>query len=150
MKFTVELEEFYLEEGELTEELKRQIKNDVVSEIRVQIKKQVDEFMDAHVKSVIQEELKTRVQLLMDEHLASGKVKDRYAGKELTVQGWISENFASQQPTITKEIEKRVQAHAKALQDRYDLQFASQIIVKMKDQGFLKEDIAKLLLPEQA
>lgn len=147
MKFTVEIEDFYLEEGELAAELKSQIKNEVVAKIRESIKDQVLSFMDDHIKSVINAELQTRIQLLMDDHLASGKVKDQYNKREeITVKEWITKYFTNNHPEIIKNIEAQVKKQVSELQNRYDLQFAAQLITKIKDQGFLKEDVAKMLL----
>jgi hypothetical protein len=149
MKFTIELEDFYLEEGEITEALKDHIKTSVVYQISQNIKEQVAGFMDHHLKSQITDQLKTRVQLLMDDLLATGKVKDRYSNKEITAKEWIASEFTQKGTDITEFIKKQVVFHVKELQNRYDLLFASQLIIKMKDQGFLKEDVAKLLLQQE-
>ena len=147
MKFTVEVEEFYLEEGELAVELKEQIKRDVVAQIREVTKKQVDEFMNTYVKNEIHNQLQGRVQSMMDEFLSSGLVKDNYGNPpQMAVKDWISKTFTDKRADIHKSIENQVKKAVSELQARYDLMFASQLIVKIKDQGFLKEDVARLLL----
>jgi hypothetical protein len=150
MKFTVEVEEFYLEEGELALELKRQIKNDVVTQIRELVKKQVDDFMDQYIKAEIHSQLQGRVQAEMDAFLASGMVQDTYNGREKKpVKEWMAESIKGKHPDIVKVIAAQVAKAVKEMQDRYDLMFASQLITKIKDQGFLKEDVARLLLSEE-
>lgn len=147
MKFTVEVEDFYIEEGDIASELKHQIKNAVVGQIRENVKQQVDAFMDGHVKAEINAELKTRVQLLMDDFLASGKVKDGYNSKEeITIKEWTAKYFQGKQPEIIKFIEAQAKKHTLELQQRYDMLFATQLITKIKEQGFLKEEAAKMLL----
>lgn len=37
----------------------------------------------------------------------------------------------------------------KEMKERYDLLFASQLVAKMSETGLLKEDVAKLLLPNK-
>jgi polyhydroxyalkanoate synthesis regulator phasin len=147
MKFTVEVEEFYIEDGELAAELQKQVKADVVHQIRESVKKQVTDFMDQHIKAVIDQELKTRVQMLMDELLATGKVKDQYSSSpEMPIKEWITKYFTGKSADIHKSIQAQVNKHVSDLQTRYDIMFTSQLITKMKDQGFLKEDVVKILL----
>lgn len=146
MKFTVEVEDFYLEEGELAAELKHQIKQSVIAQIHTNVKKQVDEFMNEHIKNYIDAELKTRTQMLMDSFMESGKVKASYGSEEMLVKDWIAKTFSEKRSDIHSAIERQVKRHVEELQKRYDLLFATQLITKIKEQGFLKEDAAKLLL----
>lgn len=150
MKFTVELEDFYLEEGDLNTELKSFIKSEVVSKLYQEIKAKVDSFMDTHVKQVITTELQTRVQILMDDFLAKGVIKDRY-GKDsgMTVPDYIKESFNAKGGDIHKKVEQLVSMQVSELQRRYDILFATQILAKINEKGFLKEDIARLLLTEE-
>lgn len=149
MKFVVSVEDFWLEEDEGTElssALREAVKNDVISQIRASIKDQVTVFMDAHIKSALNAELETRVKIVMDEIVSRGKVKGNYSSDpELTVSEWASKKFADARPDITKSIESQVKRHVAELQQRYDLLFASQLISKMKEAGFMKEDVEKLL-----
>jgi hypothetical protein len=150
MKFTVDLEDFYLEEGEVADELKKHVISSVVSEISKQIKDQVSKFMDTYLKEKLNTELNTRVQLIMDDFIATGTVKGHYSGDpDLTVKGWVSKVFQSKSPDILNGIKIQVTAHAKALQDRYDLNFALGIVTKLKDQGLLKEEAVKMLLDDK-
>src|SRR5688572_932769 len=150
MKFTVEVEDFYLEEGDLTVELKRQIKNDVVAQIRDDIKKQVTGFMDDYIKTEIQSELKVTVKLLIDEFVRTGKVKGRYSSDTLkTIPEWIADNITDDRRALTESIAKAADIKLQELQNRYDLLFATQLISKIKEQGFLKDDAARMLLGDQ-
>lgn len=150
MKFTVEVEDFYLEEGELASELKHQLKQSVVSEIRESIKKQVNDYVENYIKLEINEELKTRVKIIVDEFIKNGKVKGRYSNDpERPVEVWISESIQHDHAKIYDHIGKAVEKHTKALKDRYDLMFATSLITKIKEQGFLKEEAAKLLLTDE-
>lgn len=149
MKFVVSVEDFWLEEDEGTElssALREAVKNDVISQIRASIKEQVSVFMDSHIKSVLNAEIETRVKIVMDEIVSRGKIKGNYSSDpELTVSEWASKKFADARPDITKSIESQVKRHVTELQQRYDLLFASQLISKMKEAGFMKEDVEKLL-----
>jgi hypothetical protein len=146
MKFEVTINDFWLEEEELSEALQKAIKNDVLSQIRDSVKKQVSEFMDSHIKSTVDAELKTRVQLLMDDIISSGKIKGQYSSDpEITVSEWIKKKFTAVQSDIKAVVEKQVKLQVTELQQRYDLFFATQLISKMKEAGFMKEDVDKIL-----
>lgn len=150
MKFTVEVEDFYLEEGELAAELKKQIKYDVVKQIQEGIKKQVDAFMDNYIKAEIESELKARVKILINEFVQTGKVKGRYSSDTLkTIPEWISETITDDRRSLADAIVNAANAKVQELQKRYDLLFATQLITKIKEQGFLKEDAARMLLTDE-
>jgi uncharacterized membrane-anchored protein YjiN (DUF445 family) len=149
MKFVVEVEDFWLEEEDLATGLQNAIKGEVIQRIREDIKKQVDAFMDKHIKEVLNEEIKVRVEVLMTDFLAKGKVKGSYTNDpECTVNEWIAKSFKSANETITKYISTATTQQVNELKQRYDLLFASQIVSKLNGQGMLKEDIANILLGE--
>lgn len=150
MKFTVDVEDFYLEEADLASELKSQIKDEVVRNIRDNVKAQVSDLMNNVIIKEIESELKARIKIQVEEFIKSGKVKGRYSSdQERTVDEWINDNIKMDYSSLTKHIEASVSKISKELKDRYDLLFASQLITKIKEQGFLKEEAAKLLLTEE-
>lgn len=150
MRFTVEVEDFYIEEGELATELQHQLKSSIVREIREEIKDKVKSFTETHIRQVINEGLQARVQVLMDEIISSGKLKGEYSSDpEITVEEMIRQRFLKARPDITKTVESKVKSHVKDLQDRYDLMFATQLITKIKEQGFLKQEAVDMLLGEK-
>lgn len=148
MKFVVSVEDFWLEEEgfDLSTALKDAIRNDVIAQIRQQIKKQVDDFMNSYIIAEISKNLEKTVQSLMDNVINTGKVKGRYStDPDMTVDEWVRKEFANKRTDVEKAIEKKVLMHVKDLQGRYDLLFATQLISKIKDAGFLKEDVEKLI-----
>lgn len=147
MKFTVELEDFWLEEEEINQALSAHIKHSVVSDIKNSIKDKVDAFMNKILKDEIENQLKQRISVLMDEFLKTGKVKANYGNDMLTIEEWMALQLKSQNDSILSHIKKQADAQGADLKRRYDLLFASQIVAKINEQGLLKEDVAKLLLP---
>lgn len=149
MKFTVEVENFWLEEEELSNALQQAIKTDVIRKIQDNIKVQVEKLVENKILSVINAELETRAKVLTDEFVAKGKVRGRYSSDpERTVEQYIADEFKSKEQDIKKYIEANAKAQGEELKKRYDLLFASQIVAKINEQGLLKEDVAKLLLPK--
>lgn len=151
MKFTVDVEDFYLEEADLSEGLKSAIKSDVIQAINERVKKQVDNLTNNLLVGNIEKEIEVRVKVLVDDFLATGKVfKDMYSKTDLiSVKDWIAMHLKVQSSSIESYIKKSIEAMGVELKNRYDIMFASQIISKINQQGFLKEDIAKMLLEEQ-
>jgi len=150
MRFTVEVEDFWLEEEELSVALQQAVKNEVISSIRKDIKDQVSAFMDKILKEEIYDQMQTRVTILMSEFVESGKVKGRYSGDgEMTVNEWIAKEFKGSNESILKYVNESAKKQTDELKRRYDLLFASQIVSKINEQGLLKEDVARLLLPKE-
>lgn len=150
MKFTVEVEDFWLDEEELSEALATRVKNEVVQAIKESIKEQVNTLMDKIVKDEIQSQLEPRIKVLMEEFLSRGKVKDRYSSTtDLTIPEFLAKNFEANNDKILKYIKEESERQGIDLKRRYDLLFASQIVAKINEQGLLKEDVARLLLPTQ-
>ena len=147
MKFIVEVEDFWLEEAELSTTLKDAVKQDVVLQIRTEIQDKVQKLMDDILKKEILKQIETRVQMLMETFLKDGKVKAPYSNQPgMTVEEWIATNFKNADKTIKDYIEKSAKLQSDELKKRYDLLFASQIVTKLNEQSMLREDVAKLLL----
>lgn len=148
MKFTVEIEEFWLEEENLSDALQEAVKNSVLRQIQDNIKNQVETLVQTKILTVINSELETRAKVLTDEFVAKGKVKGRYSNDpERTVEEYIASEFRAKDSDFRSYIEKITKNQVIELKNRYDLLFASQIVTKINEQGLLKEDVAKLLLP---
>lgn len=151
MKIVVDLEDFWLEENEeLIPALQDHVKSMVIREIGDSIKKQVLTFMDKAMKQEVEKQLEMRVKLLMDSALETGKITGRYSSDgEMTVQEWVSKEIKSNSQNTLDFVNKAAKIQAEELKKRYDLLFASQIVAKINEQGLLKDDVARLLLPKE-
>lgn len=150
MQFTIEVSDFWLdEEKELEPALRNHIIRDVVSKIEASIKQKIDDHIQKEVKSQVEQSLYRKINSLVGEIIATDKVKGKYTNdKEMTLQEWIHAEFFNN--TGYRSPEETIKGLAKKYGDemkqRYDLLFASQIVAKMSDNGFLREDAMKLLL----
>ena len=156
MKFTVEIEDFYLEEGQLSAELQHAVKQDVIRQIQASIKTQVDTAIVAEVKAQVTAALSTLIQSYVQQVITTGTVpsfKDRNV--QVTLNDYIIEMFnysasrSEMSGPVNKKIEEVAKAAAKELTARYDMLFATQVVLKMKDAGFLNEQAARVLLDKQ-
>lgn len=153
MKIEIDISEFYLDdEDELLPALKSFIIGEVIREINGNIKKQVEGLTNELLVNTIQAELGVRVRVLIDEFVKTGTVKDRSYGNDNKVKSiheWIAEQVRSSNSDIVDSIKKLAATQVNQLKAQYDLLFATQIVNKIKDAGYLKDEVAQLLLSEQ-
>lgn len=149
MKVTVDISDFYLEEGELESELKKYITNQVVATVTESLKKQVELKLELETKNKIKEQLDQLISDTLDSCIKNNKVK-AYSGSDLvTIQQYIRDMFerGSGWNNPNDKIEKLAKGFSEELKKRYDLMFASQIVIKLNEQGMLKDEVMKLLIP---
>lgn len=153
MKFTIDLEEFYLESDEGSEnietELKRFIVNTVVMEIYKKIKPDIEAMTSIEIKNNIDASIAVEIEKIVSEFCKSGMVNDRYdQNKKTPFLQWIDSTFQEQLTRLNLDalIKKKADTIAAGLEKRYDLLFASQIVSNLNKAGFLRSDAAALLL----
>lgn len=151
MKFTIEVEDFWLnDEDNLEENLKKYIISDIVRQIDASIKAKVDDHINKEVKAQVEQTLYRKISTLVGETIATDKIKGYYSNDpEMTLQEHIKAKFNSSHKEESKIfdqlIEKLAKQFGEELKKRYDLLFASQLVSKLHENGMLKEDVAKLL-----
>jgi hypothetical protein len=150
MKFTIEVDDFYLDENnDLESGLKKYIVSDVIKQINKSLETKINDAVTLEVKRVVEKSLYTDVQKIVKEVVATGKVKGRYSGdKEMTIEEWVKHDFQNNSgfSSPKERIEKLAKAFGDELKKRYDLLFASQIVASLNNNGMLKENVAKMLL----
>lgn len=125
MKFTVELEEFWLEDEELESTLRKYVRDDVLCQVQKRIEDKIDKEITSQLTQTIEGRLeeitiKKHIENLFNNH-----------------HGWNSPNEKMKQ--IAKSFGKELTA-------RYDKVFATHIVMGLKDQGLLKDEVAQILL----
>jgi hypothetical protein len=150
MTFKIEVDDFYMEEGDLASELKRTITNDVTAQIRKMLEAKIEDGITKEVKAQVEQTLYRKIVTYVGECIANDKVKGRYSGDpEVTLQEWVKLQFtetAKSKAPVDDAIKKLAVQFGDELKKRYDLLFASQLVAKLSDGGLLKEDAVKLLL----
>jgi hypothetical protein len=153
MKIEVNISEFYLgEEGELQEELVRHIKSGVVSDITKSIQAKVDAQITMEVKDTVEKMLYAQISKAITQTLSTGTTKSRQnSNSMITFDEYVRECFtySGGWQSFDDTIKKLAQSFTTELKNRYDLMFASQIVVKMGDAGLLKSDELKKLLEDR-
>ena len=158
MKITVDVSDFSFDnESEGIEEaISRNIKEEVIAAVWKKIEKRVDDQITRSCDSAIEKHYVSHINKLIKEVIESGTVKnpDSYKtelkGDRVTLKDAILYKFDKDSgwrspETMIKELAKKFGDEMKA---RYDMFFASQIVIKLNNTGMLKEDAAKALLKD--
>jgi hypothetical protein len=152
MKIEIQLEDLWLDEvsGSLNKILKQEIIGEVVNKIRQEIRLKVDEEIKQQVGALVESQLQTLVAAFITSAMQVQKFKPRYSSEEITLAEWVGMQFKNNDYTskTEKAIKEVAAKFADEMKNRFDLLFASQFVAKMNNQGMLREDVAKLLLPE--
>lgn len=151
MKIEVNISEFYLNEDQSIEEgLAEYIKKDVIKQISEKIKIQVDNEITSYIIKNTEETLKTKISEAVIDNIKNGKTKSKKNSNELvSIEEYVREcyeNHGSAWTSFESVIKKVASDFSTEIKKRYDLLFASQIVIKMGENGLLKnEDISKLI-----
>lgn len=153
MKFTVELEEFYLDEdsGDLEKELREQITSSVVSQINKQIAEKIENEIAKNVMKVVSNHLESKIEKKVTSLIEKGMIKPDRNSPEMAISEYIKKQF--EENTGWRSPYEAVCNMAKKFGDelkmRYDKAFAVQVVETMRKNNLLKEDsIARLLLEQ--
>lgn len=161
MKFTVELDDFWLDEDENIESaLSAHIVDDVVRKIKKSIEDKVDVQIKAKIDNLLKYSIEKHADKYMDACFKDAKIKtsvydsekrhsiEKHVSLEEYVllqfkkdSGWSNPN-----EKITKLSKDFAIEFGKEIKERYDLMFASQIVSSIDKNGLLKDGVAKLLL----
>lgn len=148
----IELEEFYLDGGELESELKHRITQKVVRSVMDKISDQVDKMVQEIVKEEFSQTLQDKIKTLVQQAAKDVKIKQRYSKEERTLEEYVVhllENDNSHSG-VNKKIETTLKdigdSHFEKLKDRFDMLYATQLLHRMKESNLLKEEVAHTLL----
>ena len=147
---TVDLEDLYIDEDQsFSEALNKTITSQVTNEVWKTIKEKVDDQITRNVKLEVEKQYCHKIQSLIAEFFKTGKLKmNSYDKESITIEEYIIRLFEGNigWNNPKEQIQKLAKAHGETLKNRYDLMFASQLVVKLNENGLLKEDVAKTLL----
>jgi hypothetical protein len=150
MKFTVEIEEFYLdEEQDIEPTLKNFVIKSVVQSIQKSLEAKIEDAITKEVKDQISKSLFRNIQSVVKRVISEGKIKSRYkSDSPVTIEDYIKEDFEHNTGYSSPKdtIEKLAKQFGDEMKRRYDLLFASQIVAKLGANGLLKDEAVKMLL----
>lgn len=155
----VDLSELYAEFGEEGGmSLSDQIKSEIIYRAKSEAMMLIGENTKASIVQAISSELeKAKESLIYDvvrKFIQEGSIKKRYGTNEpISMADYIKEDLervylseGKVRSILDEVIKSSSNSISAELKKRYDLLFASQIVTKLNENGFLKEDVAKILL----
>lgn len=151
MKVTVELDSTYFPDDQgFDEAVADKIQHKVVNSIWSNIKDEVEEQIEKIAKERVKAELSERIQKEAAVMAKTAKFKPssyQYKGPdELTIEEYMQYMFSENSKVNIEEVLKeRADKISKKLKDKYDLVFAQQVIMKMREQGLLKKNVESAL-----
>ena len=146
MKFIVEVDDFWIEEDELATGLSRAIREEIIQQMKKTIDEKIDQQITLRVQKVIDEHIKASIDNKLAELIETGNiVKD---GKAIAIKDHVSNLFVNNTGwnTPSEKIAVLAKKFGEELKARYDAVFANRIVVKLNEQGMLKDEVTKLLI----
>lgn len=152
MKITVDLNEFWNEDGDeatISESIKSAIFSKVQIEVMQSIKTKVDDQITREVKNVIEQEYCLQIRGYVQKAIKEIEMPDpNNRAETISIEDYTRHLFTKStgwnEPA--KVMEKLASSFGKELKDRYDAMFATQIVLKMSENGLLKDGMKELLI----
>lgn len=153
MKISIDVSDFYIDEtGDIEPVLKYSIINEAVSQIKKHIEKQIEDNIVREIKNQVEQAYRPWLNTAVKEFIEKGTFSTgQYEKKEVTVQQFMKMVFEGNAATWInpkEHIQKLCQQFVKEMTERVDYTFATQMVIKMKEAGFLKPEIANALLTD--
>lgn len=158
MKFNIEFdfEDMYAEYDDHGCNLNDIVKDHIITGVKNFIWKDFQEKALTEFSTEVRKELdsvqKGRIQEMTINFFENSKVRRDYGGDMVTMKEAV-EKMLSQASVNNSDFMTRVQSHINSeakkigeeLRKRYDVMFASQIVVQLSEQGLLKDGMSNLL-----
>jgi hypothetical protein len=151
MKITVDLEDLWADEENISDTVKNEIIYSVKKGIIEHYEKKTVDYIERAVKLELDKTLNLKLSSYVDEQIEVGKIKSLKSNEQITLKEFVREKFeqTSGWNSWDDKIKAVANSHSQDMKNRYDLLFASQLVAKMQEAGMLKEDVAKLLLEKK-
>lgn len=148
MKFTVEVEEFWLEEEELAQTLVGEVKRSVVAQIEKLTKDKVEKQITESLNKVIEEKILLVIDNTLTDLIATGTLHPSKNSEPVTFVDHIRSLFNSNQRWShpNEFIKEQAEKFGREMKVRYDSIFAMHIVDNLKKQGMLNDKVVQLLL----
>lgn len=151
IKIEVDLEDMVedmLGEGEadIKEELKSTVIRSVINKLLPKMQKTIDVQIVERLDSIITARVEASVQKTLDKAIDDGTIVKH--GETISIKDHVTELFQKSHgwDGANSKIASIAKAFGKELKLQYNNAFATQVVVNMKDQGLLKDDVVKILL----
>lgn len=155
MKIEIDLNEIFpdFEEDKsiadyISDSIKYKLADYVWNESKDQIKYAINTYMENEGKPLLMEKLNRELSNLIKE----AKIPEsNYSSVYISIEEWVKKVFNNNnnEAVLKRIVKEEANITANKMKERYDLLWASQFVVKMEENKMLREDIAKILLPDK-
>jgi len=149
VKFSIEIDEFWLEDEDLSEALQAHIKRSVVTEISDNIKEEVETKITEKVTEVINDKVAQIIDSTLTDLIATGTILKNK--ESISIVSHVKDLFMrnSGWSNANSHIERIAKRFGEELKLQYNNVFANRIVQNMKEQGLLKDEVVKILLEDK-
>ena len=146
MNITIELDDEWIEEQSISEAMEESIKRNIVFSLTEKNKQRTEVAITNAIDKAIESKLGDVIDEVISQAVDNGMIMRNR--KEISIVEHISESFMvhSGWGSPNKKIEAVAKKFGEELKIQYNAIFATKIVENMKKQGFLKDDVASLLL----
>ena len=149
LKVTIEVPEEWIEEGEIQEALKYQI----IQNLSIKIMDRLNNDFVKKIENIAIVKVEESFKKIADEEtkdfIENGLVSSfNNSSKKITVKEYIADRFNNSNAYNSQRslIEKLAKDYSTEMKNRYDMMFASQLVIKLNEQGMLKEGVFDSLM----
>jgi len=149
MKFTVDVEDFWLEEEELSDALVSHVKLSVVAQIEKLTKDKVEKQITDALNKVIEEKILLVIDNTLQDLIATGTfIPARHSSEPISFIQHIRNKFNSNDRwnNPNEYIKEQAIIFGNEMKIRYDSIFAMHVVDNLKKQGMLNDKVVQLLL----
>jgi len=159
MIFKVKVDDFWLDDENLSEGLQRAITKDVLAQIKDDVTKRFNELLVEYMEREVEKVIPPLVASLVDGFTENSMVTPKAGGyppqkgDPISIKDYLNDIFRSSTGFNAKtEIQKYAKQFGETLKHQYNAAFANQIVANLKEQGMLKDEVVNALLtgPKEA
>jgi DNA-binding transcriptional regulator YhcF (GntR family) len=150
MKFTIELEEFWMDED--SEEVEVEIKKHIIYEVTKKIEASIADKVNEQITKNVEEFIQARLSVIINDEMAkcmdNGVIQPRGTVSEISITDHVKARFleSSGWQNPNKHIDQIAKEFGNELKLQYNNAFANKIVQNMKEQGLLKDEVVQILL----
>lgn len=147
MKIELDFSDLFCEEdSSIKEVVLDEIHSRVQRAVWEKIKGYVDEKISGAMIALIMKQVDSKIKTIVEEFVNKNEIS--FHNRKISIDQHINDifNTVNSWDSLHNTVTKKAEEHAKELKARYDTVFANRIVMKIHEQGMLKDDISKLLL----
>lgn len=137
---------------DLNDAIKGNITNTVIRELLPRMKESIESGITKKIDAIITERVNFNVDKTLQNILEDENFKFNYNRFEGTIKDYIKEKFqeSGNWNNPREALDKVAKKYAQEMKAQYNNIFAARVVDNMREQGFLKDDFAKLLTEKPA